>query len=70
MVAGHDHFNDYMGTYKDVQLIYGRKTGYAGNGPEPHFTKGARVFVLDLEDQTFSTYIREEDGRVLEQTDF
>ena len=49
-VAGHDHYNDYIGTYKGVDLIYGRKTGYGGYGPEPYLLKGARVFVIDLDD--------------------
>ena len=49
-VAGHDHYNDYIGTYKGVDLIYGRKTGYGGYGPEPYLLHGARVFVIDLDE--------------------
>jgi hypothetical protein len=49
LVAGHDHFNDYEGEMSGVRLFYGRKTGYAGVGPEPYFNKGARVFSYDFE---------------------
>lgn len=37
--VGHDHTNDFGGTYtnsqgKSIELVYGRKTGYGSYGPE------------------------------------
>ena len=45
MSCGHDHNNDYSGIYKDIELIYGRKTGYGSYGPND-FLNGATVFSL------------------------
>ena len=43
--AGHDHNNDYGGEYKGIDLVYGRKTGYGGYGPD-FFQRGARIITL------------------------
>eukprot|EP01015_Nassula_variabilis_P000938 TRINITY_DN10515_c0_g1_i15.p1 TRINITY_DN10515_c0_g1~~TRINITY_DN10515_c0_g1_i15.p1 ORF type:complete len:283 (-),score=49.51 TRINITY_DN10515_c0_g1_i15:4-852(-) len=40
--AGHDHNNDFGGFYEGVELVYGRKTGFGGYGPDD-FNNGARV---------------------------
>ena len=64
-VAGHDHFNDYEGEIEGIKLYHGRKTGYAGVGPEPHFNKGARVFEYRFEDKVLDSWIREENGEVV-----
>ena len=40
--CGHDHYNNYGGLYKGVELSYGRKTGYGASGPAPLFMRGAR----------------------------
>lgn len=64
-VAGHDHFNDYEGKIGNFSLFYGRKTGYAGVGPEPYFNKGARVFEYHFEKKRLESYIREETGEVV-----
>jgi len=48
--VGHDHDNDYGGFYYNVELIYGRKTGFGSYGPhnikDEFLERGARVFEL------------------------
>ena len=39
MFVGHDHHNDFGGWYKDIELVYGRKSGYGSYGD----AVGARV---------------------------
>lgn len=41
--VGHDHDNDYRGIMDDIELSYGRKTGFGSYG---HLTRGARVITL------------------------
>jgi len=43
--AGHDHNNDYGGEYDGIELVYGRKTGVGGYGPD-FFQRGARLITL------------------------
>ena len=31
--CGHNHFNDYSGFWKGIELVFGRKTGYGCTGP-------------------------------------
>jgi 3',5'-cyclic AMP phosphodiesterase CpdA len=45
--CGHDHVNDYRVRSRDVDLVYGRATGYAGYGGEK-VRKGAKLIELDL----------------------
>ena len=33
VTCGHDHNNDYQGSYQGINLSYGRKTGYGSYGP-------------------------------------
>jgi predicted MPP superfamily phosphohydrolase len=43
--CGHDHDNDHGGFFYDIELVFGRKTGYGGYGPS-FFQRGARVIKL------------------------
>lgn len=60
--VGHDHFNDYSGYWRGVNLYYGRKTGHAGNGPSPHFLRGARTYLITPETSAVESYITDEQG--------
>lgn len=44
LFCGHDHVNDYGGTYQGIELVYGRKTGAGSYGPDG--LKGGRVIKL------------------------
>ena len=44
--CGHDHLNDYGGFNGGIELVYGRKTGFGGYGPQPGVQRGARVIQL------------------------
>lgn len=48
--SGHDHKNDYGGSYhkngKQIELQYGRKTGYGSYGPVTGVNRGATVITL------------------------
>lgn len=61
--AGHDHNNDYYGTYDGINLAYGRKTGVACYGPKD-MQRGARVFEVTMEPYSISTWVRQEDGTI------
>lgn len=43
--CGHDHNNDFQGTYKGVQFAYGRKTGF-GSYMSRDLQKGGRVIKI------------------------
>ena len=43
--CGHDHNNDFKGFYEGVELVFGRKTGYGGYGPNG-YQRGATVIKL------------------------
>lgn len=45
--CGHDHVNDYAVRDRDVDLVYGRATGYAGYGGDK-VRKGAKLIEFDL----------------------
>jgi hypothetical protein len=45
--CGHNHVNDYTLKADQVDLVYGRSTGYAGYGGEK-VRKGAKLIVIDL----------------------
>jgi hypothetical protein len=47
MFVGHDHINDYIGTYYGIQLAYDASIGYQTYGGE---MKGGRVIELDKND--------------------
>ena len=52
IVAGADSNNDFRGNYKGINLAYGRKSGYAGNGD---LIRGARVFKVNVDGPVFWT---------------
>jgi hypothetical protein len=66
--AGHDHFNDYEGTWQGTRLYYGRKTGSGGQGPDPHFDRGARVYSYNFTTAKLDSWIRTEKGKVYRPT--
>jgi Calcineurin-like phosphoesterase len=66
--VGHDHYNDYQGKMLNISMFYGRKTGYAGVGPEPQFDKGGRVFVYNFTDRSLVSWIRDENGNKIVHT--
>lgn len=64
--CGHDHINDFTGSLYGIRLCYGRATGYNTYGQEG-FMRGARVLRLDLGTKDFNTWIRLEDGSVIQE---
>lgn len=74
MTCGHDHDNDYHGTHRGIELMYGRKTGYGSYGPPKSWGQfpqkdGARVIQLRRDASTgevaVDTWIRLMDGTKL-----
>ncbi len=56
MLFGHDHMNNFIGTYKDVDMGYGPSCGFNeyGNGVE----RGCRVIVLNEKDvRHYDSYV-------------
>lgn len=68
--CGHDHDNDFLTTYRDVLLAYGRYSG--GKTVYNHLgTNGARVILLDEKNpDTIETWIRLRDGKLLDRYTF
>ena len=71
--CGHDHNNDYGGTYEAVELVYGRKTGYGSYGPPKGKQRGGRLINLKefmnedgSTDFSFKHRIIQEDGSFVE----
>ena len=65
--AGHDHNNDYYGSYQGINLAYGRKTGYGSYGPS-NITHGARVFEVTKDPYSIETWVRQEDGTISKES--
>ena len=72
MFCGHDHNNDFGGFYENIELVYGRKTGYGCYGPDG-MQRGARVIKLkEFIDEngnldfSYRHYIIQEDGSIVE----
>ncbi|WP_019910997.1 metallophosphoesterase family protein [Paenibacillus sp. HW567] len=61
--AGHDHDNDYIGDLHGIKLAYGRVTGHNTYGA---LQRGARVIQLLEGERRFETWIRLEDGSVID----
>jgi len=61
--VGHDHDNDFIAVYRDIALCYGRFSG--DNTVYNHLPHGARVFLVREGERGFETWIREDDGRVV-----
>ncbi|MGD9719712.1 MAG: metallophosphoesterase [Pirellulales bacterium] len=49
--SGHDHENDYCGTWEGIELVYGRVGGWSAYGDLP---RGGRLIEIDLAAQTYS----------------
>ena len=65
--CGHDHDNDYVVGHEGVLLAYGRYSG--SNGEYNHLPKGARVILLHS-DGHLDTWIREGNGKTVQQVSF
>ena len=62
--CGHDHDNDNGGYLYNIELVYGRKTGYGGYGPS-FFQRGGRVIKIKktgVRDFSYSHFVIQEDG--------
>ncbi|MBN8246593.1 MAG: hypothetical protein J0L84_04035 [Verrucomicrobia bacterium] len=64
--CGHDHVNDYAVRGRDMDLVYGRATGYAGYGGEK-LRKGAKLIELDLGDGSYRQVTVFADGTTWKQ---
>ncbi|MEK3771446.1 metallophosphoesterase family protein [Paenibacillus sp. FSL R5-0887] len=64
--CGHDHINDFSGSLYGIRLSYGRATGYNTYGKEG-FMRGARVIELVKGTQDFNTWLRLDDGSVINE---
>ena len=64
--VGHDHINDYWGELFSIKLYYGRATGYNTYGSET-FKHGARIIMLKANSNDFESYIRLDDGSLIEK---
>ena len=47
--CGHDHVNDYSGTWDGIEMVYGRATGHAGYGAKK-LKKGGKLITVNLAD--------------------
>ncbi len=50
--CGHDHVNDFAGMYGNVELVYGRATGYGGYG-SGRMEKGCKLITVDCASESF-----------------
>jgi hypothetical protein len=64
--VGHDHVNDYYGDLYGIKLHYGRATGYNTYGHED-YAHGARIIRLRENQSEFESWLRLEDGTVVEK---
>ncbi|MFF2090060.1 metallophosphoesterase family protein [Paenibacillus sp. NPDC058174] len=60
--VGHDHDNDYCGTWQGIRMCFGRSTGYNAYG---NLQRGARVINLQEGKHSFDTWIRQDDGEII-----
>ncbi len=51
--CGHDHVNDYGGKLEDIELVFGRATGFAGYGGEK-VAKGGKLITVNAQDRTYA----------------
>ncbi|WP_154651966.1 metallophosphoesterase [Phocaeicola barnesiae] len=63
--TGHDHDNDYVASYKGITLGYGRFSG--GKTTYIDLQPGARVITLYEGRKEFTSYIRLQDGRIIDK---
>lgn len=66
--VGHDHVNDYVASYYNIALTYGRASGAKNSYGD--LKQGGRVIVLKEGKRTFDTWIREKDGTVTQTCNF
>lgn len=66
--VGHDHINDFWGEHYGIRLCYGRASGYSTYGREG-FPRGARVIKLKAGERGFESWLRLDDGSVVEAQD-
>nr|WP_145403155.1 metallophosphoesterase family protein [Paenibacillus xylanexedens] len=64
--CGHDHVNDFHGQYHGIRLCYGRSSGHSTYGRDG-MLRGGRVIQLREGERTFDTWLRLEDGSVVEE---
>lgn len=65
--VGHDHINDFEGELCGIRLCYGRAGGYGTYGKEG-FPRGARLIRLREGVRGFETWLRLDDGSVVERS--
>lgn len=61
--VGHDHLNDFIGSYNDIALAYGRFSGTKNT--YGNLVPGARILVLQEDKREFRTWIREKGGNIV-----
>lgn len=52
--CGHDHVNDYRGTWGGIELNYGRATGHGGYGGDK-VPKGGKIIIVNAETGKYTT---------------
>lgn len=53
--CGHDHVNDYGGTWDGIEMVYGRATGHAGYGGNK-LKKGGKLITANLTESGKGSY--------------
>ena len=66
--VGHDHDNDYVVAEKGIALGYGRFSG--DDTTYNNFRPGSRLIVIEEGQRAFSSWILEDDGRVVHRMKF
>ncbi|MDX9753127.1 MAG: metallophosphoesterase [bacterium] len=66
MFVGHDHVNDYSGLHSNINLVYGRATGFGGYGADK-VEKGGTLIEIHPEKQTYDYMSVFPDGRTWKQ---
>lgn len=61
--VGHDHNNNYVAQLNNIALCYGYFSGGNSYGDLP--LNGARIILLEAGKQTFTTWLRRVDGKIL-----
>lgn len=64
--VGHDHINDFEGELCSIRLCYGRAGGYGTYGKEG-YPRGARVIRMREGVRSFETWLRLDDGSVVQR---
>lgn len=66
--VGHDHINDYAAFLNGVSLSYGRKSSIGTTYGD--LKCGSRIIVLNEGTRSYSSYIYEQGGTIVHQTEF